>query len=73
MKMTGPYDWVPPGYWYAKREGGATGFNSETSAGPDIPTLDTLRRMMTPAELGTLWKDPAPASTTARRPRSSAP
>ncbi|MFG3019529.1 exo-beta-D-glucosaminidase [Streptomyces sp. NPDC048254] len=58
MKMTGPYDWVPPGYWYAKREGGATGFNSETSAGPDIPTLDTLRRMMTPAELDTLWKNP---------------
>ncbi|MCL6669890.1 glycoside hydrolase family 2 protein [Streptomyces panaciradicis] len=59
MKMTGPYDWIPPGYWYAKREGGATGFNSETSAGPDIPTLDTLRRMMTPAELDTLWKDPS--------------
>ncbi|MBK3573437.1 exo-beta-D-glucosaminidase [Streptomyces sp. MBT65] len=58
MKMTGPYDWIPPNYWYAKREGGATGFNSETSAGPDIPTLDTLRRMMTPAELATLWKDP---------------
>ncbi|MBL1084617.1 exo-beta-D-glucosaminidase [Streptomyces actinomycinicus] len=58
MKMTGPYDWVPPGYWYAKREGGATGFNSETSAGPSIPTIDTLRRMMTPAELDTLWKSP---------------
>ncbi|WP_440556306.1 glycosyl hydrolase 2 galactose-binding domain-containing protein [Streptomyces sp. SCPE 10] len=58
MKMTGPYDWVPPGYWYAKREGGATGFNSETSAGPSVPTLDTLRRMLTPAELDTLWKDP---------------
>ncbi|MEU0037908.1 sugar-binding domain-containing protein [Streptomyces sp. NPDC006333] len=58
MKMTGPYDWVPPDYWYAKREGGATGFNSETSAGPDIPTLDTLRRMMSPAELDTLWKNP---------------
>ncbi|MGW6785135.1 glycosyl hydrolase 2 galactose-binding domain-containing protein [Streptomyces sp. NPDC054987] len=59
MKMTGPYDWVPPAYWYDKREGGASGFNSETSAGPDVPTLDTLRRMMTPAELETLWKDPA--------------
>ena len=59
MKMTGPYDWIPPNYWYAKREGGATGFNSETSAGPDIPTLDTLRRMMTPTELATLWKNPA--------------
>ncbi|MFE2535543.1 sugar-binding domain-containing protein [Streptomyces sp. NPDC059371] len=58
MKMTGPYDWVPPGYWYAKREGGATGFNSETGAGPDIPTLDTLRRMMSPTELDTLWRNP---------------
>ncbi|MFE2143070.1 exo-beta-D-glucosaminidase [Streptomyces sp. NPDC059456] len=59
MRMPGPYDWVPPGYWYDKREGGATGFNSETSAGPDVPTLDTLRRMMSPAELTALWKEPA--------------
>ncbi len=59
MKMSGPYDWIPPNYWYAKREGGATGFNSETSAGPDIPTLDTLRRMMSPVELDTLWKNPS--------------
>ncbi|MEV8533770.1 exo-beta-D-glucosaminidase [Streptomyces sp. NPDC051211] len=59
MKMTGPYDWVPPRYWYNKREGGAVGFNSETSAGPDVPTLDTLRRMMSPAELETLWKEPS--------------
>ncbi|MFE2282951.1 exo-beta-D-glucosaminidase [Streptomyces sp. NPDC059443] len=59
MRMTGPYDWVPPGYWYDKREGGATGFNSETSAGPSVPTLDTLRRMMSPAELETLWRDPS--------------
>lgn len=58
MKMTDPYDWIPPNYWYVKREGGATGFHSETSAGPDIPTLDTLRRMLTPAELDTLWKKP---------------
>ncbi|WP_069766966.1 sugar-binding domain-containing protein [Streptomyces sp. LUP30] len=59
MKMSGPYDWIPPNYWYAKREGGATGFNSETSAGPDVPTPDTLRRMMSPAELDTLWKNPS--------------
>ncbi|MGW6409992.1 glycosyl hydrolase 2 galactose-binding domain-containing protein [Streptomyces vinaceus] len=59
MRMPGPYEWVPPGYWYDKREGGATGFNSETSAGPDVPTLDTLRRMMSPAELTSLWKEPA--------------
>lgn len=59
MRMTGPYDWVPPSYWYDKREGGATGFNSETSAGPSIPTLDTLRRTLSPAELETLWKNPS--------------
>ncbi|MGW5478764.1 glycoside hydrolase family 2 protein [Streptomyces sp. NPDC004008] len=70
MKMTGPYDWIPPDYWYAKREGGATGFNSETSAGPDIPTLDTLRRMMSPAELDTLWKD-ASAKQYHRSPSST--
>ncbi|MCW2863734.1 MAG: bga4 [Actinoallomurus sp.] len=58
MKMTGPYDWVPPNYWYNKREGGAYGFNSETSAGPDVPTLDTLHRMMSPGELDSLWQDP---------------
>jgi exo-1,4-beta-D-glucosaminidase len=57
MKMTGPYDWVPPNYWYNKREGGAFGFNSETSAGPDIPTMDTLKRMMTTSELNTLWQN----------------
>ncbi|WP_328995699.1 hypothetical protein OG394_13695 [Kribbella sp. NBC_01245] len=60
MKMNGPYDWVPPGYWYDKAHtsGGAYSFNSETSAGPDIPTMDTLQRMMTAAELDVLWKNP---------------
>ena len=70
MKMTGPYDWVPPNYWYDTAHtdgGGAWGFNSETSAGPDIPTLDTLNRMMTPAELNTLWSSP----TTAQYHRSN--
>ncbi|MFI6324234.1 glycosyl hydrolase 2 galactose-binding domain-containing protein [Nonomuraea sp. NPDC050556] len=59
MKMTGPYDWVPPNYWYNKREGGAFGFNSETSAGPDVPTLDSLKRMMTPAQIDSLWQSPS--------------
>ena len=73
MKMTGPYDWVPPNYWYDTAHtgdggsGGAWGFNSETSAGPDIPTLDTLNRMMTPAQLNTLWSSP----TTAQYHRSN--
>jgi exo-1,4-beta-D-glucosaminidase len=60
MKMTGPYDYVPPNYWYDKHSGGggAFGFNSETSAGPDMPTVDTLKRMMSSSELDSLWKNP---------------
>ena len=60
MKMNGPYDYVPPNYWYDKAHsdlGGAWGFNSETSAGPDIPTMDTLKRMLSSSELDTLWKN----------------
>ncbi|HEV2272411.1 MAG TPA: glycoside hydrolase family 2 TIM barrel-domain containing protein [Steroidobacteraceae bacterium] len=58
MKMTGPYAWVPPAYWYAHRLGGAFGFNSETSAGASIPPMDDLIRMLSPQELESLWKDP---------------
>lgn len=57
MKMSGPYGWVPPGYWYADKQGGAFGFNSETSAGPDIPRLQTLRAMLTPGALKALWSN----------------
>ncbi|MFL6127206.1 glycosyl hydrolase 2 galactose-binding domain-containing protein [Actinophytocola sp.] len=60
MKMNGPYDWIPPNYWYDKAHddsGGAWSFNSETSAGPDIPTMDTLTRMMSASELNTLWSN----------------
>jgi exo-1,4-beta-D-glucosaminidase len=58
VKMTGPYEWVPPEYWYVKEHGAAFGFNTETSAGISIPTMDTLRRMLTPAELDTVWEQP---------------
>ena len=58
MKMTGPYAWVPPAYWYADKQGGAFGFNSETSAGADIPRLEDLTRMLSPQELEALWKYP---------------
>jgi exo-1,4-beta-D-glucosaminidase len=59
MKMNGPYEWVPPNYWYDKRDigGGASGFASEISAGPDVPTMDTLRRMMSTTELNSLWQN----------------
>lgn len=48
MKMTGPYDYVPPSYWLADRGGygGAWGFNTETSPGPAIPTIGSLKKML---------------------------
>jgi exo-1,4-beta-D-glucosaminidase len=47
VKMTGPYDWVPPNYWALdKTRGGAHGFNSETGPGPAIPPIESLRKML---------------------------
>ena len=58
MKMTGPYAWVPPAYWYADKLGGAFGFNSETGAGAVVPRLEDLERMLSPQEQEALWKYP---------------
>ena len=46
VKMSGPYDWVPPSYWYASQYGGAFGFNTETSAGAAIPPVNSLRKFI---------------------------
>jgi len=52
VKMNGPYDWVPPRYWWEDREhGGAFGFNTETGPGPQPPPLESLRRMIPPDHL----------------------
>lgn len=49
VKMNGPYDWVPPNYWYLDdRRGGAYGFNTETGPGPQPPPLGSLERMIPP-------------------------
>ncbi len=53
VKMSGPYEYEPPNYWLTDKEaGGAFGFNTETSPGPVIPTLPSLKRFI-PA--GHLW------------------
>lgn len=53
VKMTGPYNYVSPSYWLRdKKYGGAWAFNTETSPGPAIPQLDSLRKFI-PA--GKLW------------------
>jgi len=50
IKMTGPYEYIPPVYWYVDtHSGGAHGFITETSPGPAIPPIESLRRML-PAE-----------------------
>jgi len=53
VKMNGPYDYVPPVYWFInKTDGGAFGFNTETGPGPQVPPLESLRKMF-PADR--LW------------------
>jgi exo-1,4-beta-D-glucosaminidase len=65
----GPYDWVPPNYWYdtthdspgdstQTNAGGSWGYDSEQSAGDTVPTIDSLRRFMSAADLAKLWQDP---------------
>jgi exo-1,4-beta-D-glucosaminidase len=60
VKMSGPYEYIAPGYWeqdtpagQANRKlcnpggcGGAYGFNSETSMGPAVPPLESIRAMV---------------------------
>ena len=47
VKMTGPYEYVPPIYWLADtKAGGAYGYNTETSPGPAIPPRASLERFI---------------------------
>jgi exo-1,4-beta-D-glucosaminidase len=47
VKMTGPYEYVPPVYWLTDKEaGGAHGYNTETSPGPAIPTRESIERFI---------------------------
>jgi exo-1,4-beta-D-glucosaminidase len=48
VKMTGPYDYVAPSYWYIdQHNGGGFGFNTETSPGPAIPSLTSREKFLT--------------------------
>lgn len=49
VKMSGPYDYVSPSYWYVDtKHGGAFSFNTETSPGPAIPQPDSLVKFLPP-------------------------
>lgn len=52
IKMTGPYDYVPPSYWETDKEaGGAFGFIAETSPGAAIPLPESLGRFLPAKDL----------------------
>ena len=60
VKMTGPYEYVAPAYWEQDTPagqsgrkpcnpggcGGAYGFNTETSMGPAVPPVESIRAMV---------------------------
>ena len=59
VKMSGPYEYIAPSYWITDIHrptseqacnaggcGGAYGFNSETSMGPAVPPIESVRRMV---------------------------
>jgi exo-1,4-beta-D-glucosaminidase len=61
----GPYDWVPPNYWYdtthfdkkdntQTNAGGSWGYDSEESAGDTIPTQDSLNRFLSATDQSNL-------------------
>ena len=52
VKMLGPYDWVPPAYWYVDtKNGGAYGFNTESGPGPQVPPIESLKKMIPEKDL----------------------
>lgn len=63
MKMTGPYDWVPPSYWYDTDNGNDThlgaafGFGSELGAGVGTPEQGSLTKFLSSSDLDDLWKN----------------
>ncbi|MHB8578884.1 MAG: glycoside hydrolase family 2 protein [Ignavibacteriaceae bacterium] len=47
VKMRGPYDYVPPVYWWIdKNHGGAFGFNTEVGPGAEVPPLESIEKMI---------------------------
>jgi exo-1,4-beta-D-glucosaminidase len=59
VKMRGPYEWVPPLYWYTDTKlGGPHGFATEIGPGPSPPPLESLERFLPPEKLwpiGEAW------------------
>lgn len=60
LKMDGPYDWVPPNYWYdpENRLGSAYGFGSELGAGVGTPEMGSLKKFLSASDMEDLWTKP---------------
>lgn len=58
MQMNGPYDYVPPGYWYGGQVGAAFGFGSEEGAGVGTPEIRSLQKFLSEEDLNDLWTQP---------------
>lgn len=58
MKMDGPYDWVPPNYWYGDQLGAAFGFGSELGAGAGTPSLRSMKKFLSSEDMEDLWTHP---------------
>jgi exo-1,4-beta-D-glucosaminidase len=62
VKMSGPYDYVAPSYWYMDqyKYGGGYGFNTETSPGPAVPNVGSLKKFIPSDQLwpsvNTVWE-----------------
>ncbi len=61
VKMLGPYVYVTPNYWYEDTTaGGAYGFNTETGPGPQVPPIESIRKMIPQKDLfdlnGEIWQ-----------------
>jgi exo-1,4-beta-D-glucosaminidase len=69
----GPYDWVPPSYYFDTTHssnngndndssqtnvGGSFGFDSEQGSGDTVPTMDSIQRFLSPADQSALWQQP---------------
>ena len=52
VNMAGPYDYVPPDYWFADAaKNGALGFKTEGGPGPAVPVVSSLRKFIPPEHM----------------------